>query len=353
MNQEIKHRHILIIGSFYHPQNKRYYTSAAEQLAALFHKQQIPVITTTKQYGKFSKMLSTLYDIVRNNDKYAIAILPLYGTPLNFIWHRSAAVLLKLLGKKLIVVVHGGSIPEQISKGAQKFFKALNRADRIVCPSGFIADFLKHYGYNATVIENVLDIGSYPFQSKQMFRPHIFWMRSFSEIYNPQMAVRVAALLADKYPDFKMVMAGSDHGLLEVTKALINEKGLQEKILLPGYIDHAHKIIYAGGYDIFVNTNNIDNAPVTVVENMALGLAVVSVNTGGIPYLVNDGITGLLVAPDDHEQMAEAIARVIHKPAFAAGLCENARRRALDFDEAPVMAKWRVLLAGIGFYFSR
>ena len=87
---------------FLSPRNKRHYTSAAEQLAALFQKRHIPVITTTKRYGKISKLLSTLWAITRNSGQYGIAILPLYGTPLNFIWHQSAAVLLKLFGKSLL-----------------------------------------------------------------------------------------------------------------------------------------------------------------------------------------------------------------------------------------------------------
>ncbi len=348
----MRDRHILIIGSFYHPRNKRHYTSAAEQLAALFQKRHIPVITTTKRYGKISKLLSTLWAITRNSGQYGIAILPLYGTPLNFIWHQSAAVLLKLLGKKLIVVVHGGSIPGQISSGEQKFFKALHRADHVVCPSGFIADFLKPYGYNATVIENVLDVGSYPFQHKEIFRPHILWMRSFSAIYNPHMAVKVGISLAARHPDFRMLMAGSDHGQMEEIKTLIRQNGLEDKIQLPGYIGHTQKLYYAGAYDIFINTNNIDNAPVTVVENMAMGLAVVTVDTGGIPYLVNNETNGLVVARDDHEAMAKAIERIVEQPSLGAALCENARRRALDFDEAPVAAKWRALLSETGFAFS-
>src|SRR5262245_39971128 len=108
---------ILIIGSFYNPRNKRHYTSAAEQLAALFKKNHISVITTTRQYHKFSRLLATFYDIIHNCNRFSIAILPLYGTPMNFIWHQSSAILLKLLGKKLVIVVHGGSIPEQINNG--------------------------------------------------------------------------------------------------------------------------------------------------------------------------------------------------------------------------------------------
>ena len=90
----------------------------------------------------------------------------------------------------------------------------------------------------------------------------------------------------------------------------------------------------------------------TVVENMAMGLAVVTVDTGGIPYLVNNETNGLVVARDDHEAMAKAIERIVEQPSLGAALCENARRRALDFDEAPVAAKWRALLSETGFAFS-
>lgn len=339
----MKEKSILVIGSFHNPQNKKHATTAAEQLAALLLKNNVQVITATRQYKKLYKLVATVYAIISNCRRFRIAIVPLYGTPMSFIWQHVSVVLLKLLRKKVVLIVHGGSIPKQAGQGDNKFIAAMHRADIVVCPSAYMQQFLKDFGIRSLVIENSLDISVYPFQHKTIFRPHILWMRSFSDIYNPEMAVRVAVILAKKYPFFKMVMAGTDGGTLEQTKKMISVCGLQRKILMPGYLQHRDKLKYAAEFDIYICTNRIDNAPVTIIEYMALGLVTVSVNSGGIPFMVKDGWNGWLVNSDDAEAMAAAIFSVIDNPVLSQKLCKNANVYAQQYNQQSVYAKWQSL----------
>ena len=50
-------------------------------------------------------------------------------------------------------------------------------------------------------------------------------------------------------------------------------------------------------YNVFINTTNFDNTPVSVIEAMALGIPVVSTNVGGLPFLITDKVDGVLVEP--------------------------------------------------------
>ena len=119
-------------------------------------------------------------------------------------------------------------------------------------------------------------------------------MRAFTETYNPIMAIRVAERLANKFEDFQMVMAGKEGPLFSLMKKIVEEKGFTDKIIFPGYINMQEKIAFADQYGIYINTNRIDNAPVSVIEFMALGLPVVSVNIGGMPYIITHEKNGLL-----------------------------------------------------------
>ena len=314
--------------------------TAADQLAELLQHNNLQTITVSDQLGKIGRFTDTVGTIINRRKEYEIAIVPLYGGMMSYIWEAVSTVLLKLLGKKVILIIHGGSIPERMKQSPAKYLRSFKRADVIVCPSAFIQTVLSGYGVQSILIENVVQLKEYSFQNKTTFRPKLFWMRTLEDIYNPAMAVRVAGILSKKYPGFHMVMAGYDRGLLQELKELATDLQVQDKIEFPGYISQQQKSQYASTHDIYVCTNLIDNAPVTFVEMMALGLPVVSTNIGGIPYMVKDGFNGLLVAPNDDEAMAAAIDSIIQNNQKGIELAKNGYEFSKKFDAAPVMQKW-------------
>ena len=139
-----------------------------------------------------------------------------------------------------------------------------------------------------------------------------------------------------------MVMAGNDRGMLAETKALAKKLNLEDKINFPGYIDMQQKVELAQYCNFFISTNKIDNAPVSVIEFMALGLPVVAVNTGGIPFIIENKKNGLLVNDDD-AQMAKCIEELLINKNLYESLRANARRYAMLYDEDVVVDKWRTL----------
>ena len=62
--------------------------------------------------------------------------------------------------------------------------------------------------------------------------------------------------------------------------------------------------------DLFALPTRGDNLPIAILEAMALALPVVATRTGGLPELVEDGVSGILVEPDDAEGLAAAIGRL-------------------------------------------
>jgi glycosyltransferase involved in cell wall biosynthesis len=97
--------------------------------------------------------------------------------------------------------------------------------------------------------------------------------------------------------------------------------------------------LYAAA-DIFLNGSDIDNMPTSLIESFAAGLPVVTTDAGGIPYIVTDGATGLLVSKGDYESMAAAALRLLAEPAFASGIANNAYRECQKYAWDSVRDEW-------------
>jgi glycosyltransferase involved in cell wall biosynthesis len=208
---------------------------------------------------------------------------------------------------------------------------------------------MRPYRPDLRLLPNALDLAQYPFSLRRSPRPRLVWLRAFHRIYNPTLAPKVIARLAREFPDVCLSMVGPDKGdgSLQATERLAAELGIAERIVWPGGVPKADVPAWLSQGDIFLNTANVDNTPVSILEAMACGLCVVSTNVGGIPYLLEHEKDALLVSPDDPDAMTAAVRRVLTEPALAERLSRNARRKAEQFNWATILPQWEDLLRSI------
>jgi glycosyltransferase involved in cell wall biosynthesis len=140
-------------------------------------------------------------------------------------------------------------------------------------------------------------------------------------------------------------MGGQDKGLLADVRSEAERMGLGDSLKMCGFLDQDGKRREggAGGADIYINTNHVDNTPVAVIEAAALGLPVVATRVGGVEHLLRDGETGLLVDDDDDAAMAAAVLRLVDEPALAERLSLNGRAMAEGSAWDNVHADWQQL----------
>ena len=81
---------------------------------------------------------------------------------------------------------------------------------------------------------------------------------------------------------------------------------------------------------VWAADDDVDGLPQMLMEAMACGLPAISTRLVGIPDLVEDGVSGLLVEPNDAAALADAIARLMHDRTLGQQLAEAGRNRVLE-----------------------
>jgi glycosyltransferase involved in cell wall biosynthesis len=210
----------------------------------------------------------------------------------------------------------------------------------VLAPSAYLADTFRDWGYDVRVVPNVLAIERYEYRRRPAASPNLLWMRTFHEHYDPLMAVRVLAALRDRHPEVRMTMGGADQGLLAATRAEADRLGVSDRIDFAGYLSADGKASAFATHDVFLNTNVVDNMPVSVLEASACGLVPVATAVGGVPAIITDGENGVLVPSGDVEAMADAVSTLLDDPPTFAAMSESARRFAEHASWPAVRALW-------------
>ncbi|MEN8238865.1 MAG: glycosyltransferase [Actinomycetota bacterium] len=139
------------------------------------------------------------------------------------------------------------------------------------------------------------------------------------------MLVAAAASLAGTRKDIQIVSIGGEktEGDLDKIRTMAADLGVSQRIRFLGRREDA--LAFIAACDVYANPADVEGLPVTILEALALGRPVVATSVGGVPSIVRDSETGILVPPGDPDAMAQAIAWMIDNPATAAAYGANGR----------------------------
>ncbi|WP_400078020.1 glycosyltransferase family 4 protein [Winogradskyella sp. R77965] len=293
---------------------------------------------------KLIRLIDMLYACIKYRKKVDYIIIDTYST-LNFYFALSVSQLCRILGIKYITRLNGGNLPTRLKTSIKMSKMIFNNAYANISPSLFLKEKFNEFGYkNVQHIPNSLNIDEYLFSEREYHTPKLLWVRSFSEIYNPKLALHVMQSLIEFYPNTELCMVGPDSdGSFSEIKSLANELNLN--VRFTGKLKKSEWIELSKSYNIFINTTNFDNTPVSVMEAMALGLPVVSTNVGGMPYLIINNEEGLLVPKENREAMTNAIIKLQNDETLRNKLIKNARYKAENFDWSILKQSWIKLLS--------
>lgn len=309
-----------------------------------------PVRITSRKKIKLLRLMDMLTTVWNGRAHFELALVDVYSGPA-FRFAECVCWLMRRLGKPFILTLHGGNLPVFAAATGNRVPNLLGSAVQVTAPSRYLLETMKPYCSKLLLIPNPIPLGDYPVKAATTVRnaAKLVWLRAFQQTYNPQLAVDALAILRPQFPGLTLTMIGPDKGdgTLAAVRRHIRRLGLEDSIQIVGSIPKSAVPQYLSECDIFLNTTDVDNTPVSVLEAMACGLAIVSTNVGGIPYILKHEKNALLVEPRAPHQMAAAVRRLIEDESLTRRLCVNGRAAVEPFDWPAVLPQWEKLLGAI------
>lgn len=222
------------------------------------------------------------------------------------------------------------------------------QVDRFVCASQLVARMLVQDGIDparvVTVHEGIdlakVDAASPANLHQDLWLPHqapiVGNVAALVPHKGQRHLVDAAARVVQKVPDARFVICGEGE-LREALAHQIRQRRLERHVLLAGFRQDVHSVHKA--FDLFVMSSITEGLGTSILDAMACGKAVVATAAGGIPEVVVDEVTGVLVPPRDDAAMAEAIVRLLRDPNLRARLGAAGRRRVEEAFSADRMVR--------------
>lgn len=326
--------------------NPGWVTTQGEILAGLLAGAGYPVRATSPIPARLPRLADTLRSLILWRNEIDVVIQQVFSGAA-FGVTDAASALARALRLPQIFVLHGGALPKFVARRGGWVGRVMGRAAAIVAPSGYLAHVFGAFpelSPRIRVIPNILAIQEYTYRHRPVVGPKLLWMRTFHPVYHPEMAIDALAELRRTHPSATLTMAGQEKGSLTAARERVQAYGLIDAVRFPGFLGPAEKAREFGSHDIFLNTNRVDNMPVSVLEASAFGLPVVATAVGGIPFLLEEGVTGLLVSGGDARAMAGAARRLLDERGLAARLSANGRALAESCGWEAVKPGWEALV---------
>jgi glycosyltransferase involved in cell wall biosynthesis len=230
-------------------------------------------------------------------------------------WRKACFLLPAFLFRVPTVLhIHAGPFPDfyqECKRPARAAVRAvLNRVDRVVVVSNKLKEFVESICANRGVVTIYNPMPLPPLADFGGRAPaQVLFLGRLGRGKGTYDLLQAVRQVAARHPGIKLVLGGD--GELERTRATSRALGIDANVELLGWVGGRAKAQLLASATVCVLPSYSEGLPMSVLEAMSAGLAVIATAVGGIPEVVTDGIEGRLVPPGDVDALAAALDRVL------------------------------------------
>jgi len=250
----------------------------------------------------------------------------------------------------VIVNYRGGEARTYFEKSIKWVAPSMKKSSVIVVPSGYLKHVFSEFNFETQVIANIINLQRFkPAKNNKniLNTPHLIITRNLEPIYGLVTAIKAIAIVKEKIPQLKLSIAGSGHQKEELEK-LVSDLKLEGNVVFTGKLrpDEVADLYQAA--DIMLNPTTVDNMPNSVLEAMASGVAIITTNVGGIPYIVEDEKTALLIDVNNAKLMADKIILLLNDKSLYVNLVTNGLVEVQQYSWEHIKKQWLALYQSLG-----
>ena len=291
------------------------------------------------------RMLDMVFHFFKNIKKSDLILIDVYST-LNFYYAFTISCLSILFSKKYVLLLHGGNLPSRFQSSPTKTTYILKNAYKICAPSVYLQSYFTDNGFHVLLLPNCIDNTQFPFLKRNKIKPNLLYIRGFGSLYNPLMAIKTLQLLLIKFPEATLTMYGNQTGVgMQKIEEYIYLNHLNNKVNIINATDRKTWVSDSIKFDIMLSCPMIDNTPLSILEGMSLGLAIVSTNVGGIPFLLEHKKNALLVNSDDEIAMSKSVEQLVLNQEETIEIIKNAKQNVEKYYWTAVKPIWEKLFS--------
>ncbi|HBG60266.1 MAG TPA: hypothetical protein DDX37_00260 [Candidatus Omnitrophica bacterium] len=259
------------------------------------------------------------------------------------------AIAAKLLRKPIIW--HERNLPFDNEKDISR--QLLFLPDIIICNSGAVAkrfEIKDKVPDKVKTILNGVNVKRFSANSDTMTFRHKFNLdkrkvvgiiSNLNKRKNVEYFIDIAAKLAQKRKDVQFVIVGDtfeeQNNRFEELNKLISNFGLEDQFTLTKFVDNTYEILSC--FNIAAHVTEREACSRAILESMACGKAVVALNEGGNPELIENNISGILVEPRNLDKFTDTLNKLLDNDVLCSQLGEMARKRITELFDININTK--------------